>query len=43
MSYDEGILTLRVDGEALEEDMECQVEDETVHDAERERTISDPG
>ena len=42
MSYDEDILTLNVDGEALEEEMECELEDDTVQDAERVRTISDP-
>ena len=40
---DEDILTLNVDGEAPEEEMECEPEDETVQDAERVRTISDPG
>ena len=39
---DEDILTLNVDGEAPEEEMECEPEDETVQDAERVRTISDP-
>ena len=36
------ILTLNVGGEALEEEMECEHEDDTVQDAERVRTISDP-
>ena len=43
MSHDEDILTLNVDGEALEEEMECELENETVQDAERVRTISNPG
>ena len=43
MSHDEDILTLSVDGEALEDEMECELEDETVEDAERVRTVSDPG
>ena len=43
MSHDEDIPTLNVDGEAPEEEMECEPEDETVQDAERVRTISDPG
>ena len=43
MSYDEDILTLDVDGEALEEEMECEFEDETVQEPERVRTISNPG
>ena len=42
MSHDEDILTLNVDGEALEEEMECELEDDTVQDAERLRTSSDP-
>ena len=36
-------LTLKVDGEALEEEMECELEDETVQDTERVRSISNPG
>ena len=40
MSYDEDILTLNVDAEALEEEMECELEDETVQEPERVRTIS---
>ena len=43
MSHDEDILTLNVDGEELEEEMECELEHETVQDAERVRTISNPG
>ena len=43
MSHDEDILTLDVDGEALGEEMECELEDETVQDAERLRTISNLG
>ena len=31
-----------MDGEALEEEMECELEDETVQDAQRVRTISNP-
>ena len=42
-NHDEDILTLNVDEEALEEEMDCDLEDETVHDAERVRTISNPG
>ena len=42
MSHDEDILTLNVDGEALEEEMGCEREDETVQDAERVSTISNP-
>ena len=33
---------LDVDGEALEEEMECELEDETVQGVERARTIADP-
>ena len=40
MSHDEDIFTLNVDGEALEEEIECELEDETVQDAERLRTVS---
>ena len=43
MSHDEDILTLNVDGEALEEEIECEREDETLLDAEIVRTTSDPG
>ena len=43
MSHDEDILTVNVNGEALEEEMECELEDETERDAERVRTISNPG
>ena len=43
MSHDEHILTLNVDGESLEEEMECEQEDETVQDAEAVRTVSNPG
>ena len=43
MSHDENIPTLNVDGEALEEEMECVLEDETVQDPGRARTISNPG
>ena len=43
MSHDEDVLTLNVDGEALEEEMECELEDETVQDAESVRTTSEPG
>ena len=43
MSHDEDILTLDVDREALEEEMECELQDETVQDPERVRTISNPG
>ena len=43
MSYDEDILTLDVDGDALEGGMECELEDETVQEPERVRTISNPG
>ena len=42
-SREESIFTLNVDGEALEEDTEWEFEDETEQDAERVRTISDPG
>ena len=42
MSHDEDILTLNVDEKALEEEMECEREDETVQDAERVSTISNP-
>ena len=41
MSHDEHILTVHV--EALEEGMECELEHETVQDAQRVRTISNPG
>ena len=34
MSHGEDIFTLNVDREALEEEMECELEDETVQDAE---------
>ena len=37
------IRTLDVDGEALEEEMECELEDETVQNADRVRTISNQG
>ena len=40
MSHDEDIFTLNVDGEALEEEMECEPKDETAPDADRVRTIS---
>ena len=40
MRRDEDILTLNVNGEALEEEMECEPEDETVQDAERVKTPS---
>ena len=43
MNHDEDILTLNVDGEALEEEMECELENETVQDPDRVRTISNPG
>ena len=43
MSHDEDIFTLNVDGEAPEEEMECELEDDTVQDPERVRTISNPG
>ena len=43
MQNDEGIRTLNVDGEALEEEMECKLEDKTVQDPERGRTISNTG
>ena len=43
MSFDEDILTLNVDGDALEGEMECELEDETVQEPERVRTISIPG
>ena len=43
MSHDEDILTLNVDGEALEEEMDCELEDETGQDAERVTTPADPG
>ena len=43
MSHDEDIFTLNVDGEAPEEEMECELEEETVQDPERVRTISNPG
>ena len=32
-----------MDGETLEEEMECELEDETVQDPERLRNISNPG
>ena len=41
LSHDEDIPTLNVAGEALEEEMEREIE--TVQDAERVRTISNPG
>ena len=40
-SRDEGILTLDVDGEALEEEMERELEDQVEQNAERARTIFD--
>ena len=43
MSHDEDVLVLNVDGEALEKEMECELEDETVQDAEIVRIFSDPG
>ena len=42
MSHDEDILILNVDGEALAEEVECELEDETVQDTEGVRTISNP-
>ena len=43
MSHDEDSRKMDVDGETLEEEMECELEDETVQDADRVRTISNPG
>ena len=43
VSHDEDIFTLDVDGEALQEEMECELEEETVQDPGRVRTISNPG
>ena len=43
VSHDEDIFTLDVDGEAPEEEMECELEEETVQDPGGVRTISNPG
>ena len=43
MSHDEDILILNVDGEAPEEEMKCELEDEPYRIQKRVRTISDPG
>ena len=43
MLKDGEIRTLKVDGEALEDEMECELEGETIQDAERVRSISIPG
>ena len=43
MSYDEGMLTQSAEREALEEEKERELEDETVQKAEIVRTTSDPG
>ena len=32
MSHDEDIFTLNVDGEALEEEMECELEDDRIQE-----------
>ena len=42
MLKDGEIRTLKVDGEALEDEMECELEGETIQDAERVRSISIP-
>ena len=42
MSHDEDILTLNVEGEALEEEVECELEDETVQDARPSQTQDSP-
>ena len=40
---DNGIFTLNADCGAMGEEMKCEAEDQAEQDADRVRTISDPG